>query len=246
MRRAPQFTNSNLAAPPSDLIGPTVSISGVASFGTLSGSPTARVNQMYEGTDSISMQHGPNSFKAGVDLLYNNDTITFPGANRGSYSFSSLANFLSGTYNSSGYSQTFGVFQVHQTNPNVGFYAQDEYKASRNLTFNIGLRYDVELLKTIATQTQRFSARRVCLVAVRIAPHGGARRIRSVLRPHSAASAGQRPAFGGQHNKPERSGEGERQRLPRSDGRARISEYSRMPSRSRPGLFSAFPPWTRT
>ena len=147
-----QFTNSNLAAPPSDLVGPTVSISGVASFGTLSGSPTARVNQMYEGTDSISIQHGPNSFKAGVDLLYNNDTITFPGANRGSYSFSSLANFLSGTYNSSGYSQTFGVFQVHQTNPNVGFYAQDEYKASRNLTFNIGVRYDVEWLKTIATQ----------------------------------------------------------------------------------------------
>ena len=147
-----EFTNSNLAAPPSDLIGPTVSISGVASFGTLSGSPTARVNQMFEGTDSISIQRGPNSFKAGVDLLYNNDTITFPGADRGSYSFSSLANFLSGTYNSSGYSQTFGVFRVHQTNPNVGFYAQDEYKASRNLTFNIGLRYDVEWLRAIATQ----------------------------------------------------------------------------------------------
>jgi hypothetical protein len=151
-----QFTNSHLAAPPSDLVGPTVSISGVASFGTLSGSPTGRVNQMYEGTDSISIQHGPNSFKAGVDLLYNNDTITFPGANRGSYSFSSLANFLSGTYST--YSQTFGVFQVHQTNPNVGFYAQDEYKASRNLTFNIGVRYDVEWLRTIATQNN-FSPR---------------------------------------------------------------------------------------
>src|SRR5262249_29748363 len=32
-----QFTHSNLAAPPSDLIGPAVSISGVASFGRLSG-----------------------------------------------------------------------------------------------------------------------------------------------------------------------------------------------------------------
>ena len=53
-----QFTNSNLAAPPSDPIGPAVSISGVASFGTLSGSPTARVNQLYEVTDSLSVQQG--------------------------------------------------------------------------------------------------------------------------------------------------------------------------------------------
>jgi hypothetical protein len=53
-----QFTNSNLSAPPSDPIGPAVSISGVASFGTLSGSPKARLNRLYEGTDSLSVQHG--------------------------------------------------------------------------------------------------------------------------------------------------------------------------------------------
>ncbi len=36
-----QFTHSNLEALPTDPIGPAVSISGVASFGTLSGSPDA-------------------------------------------------------------------------------------------------------------------------------------------------------------------------------------------------------------
>src|SRR6202012_2335255 len=66
-----QFTNSNLSAPPSDPIGPAVSISGVASFGTLSGSPTARVNQMYEGTDSFSMQLGAHAIRVGADFLYN-------------------------------------------------------------------------------------------------------------------------------------------------------------------------------
>jgi Carboxypeptidase regulatory-like domain/TonB dependent receptor len=147
-----QFTNSNLAAPPSDPIGPAVSISGVASFGTLSGSPTGRVNRLYEGTDSISLQTGANSFKAGFDFLYNDDTITYPRSYRGSYSFSSLANFLTGTYNSSGYTQTFGVSQVHQTNPNTGFYAQDEYRVSPKLTLNVGVRYDVEWLRTIDTQ----------------------------------------------------------------------------------------------
>jgi hypothetical protein len=154
-----QFTNSNLAAPPSDPVGPAVSISGIASFGTLSGSPTARVNQLYEGSDSLSIQQGAHAIRVGVDFLYNNDTITFPRTIRGSYAFSSLANFLSGVYNSSGFTQTFGVTQVHQTNPNVGFYAQDEYKLAQNFTLNLGLRYDLEFLKTIATQTGNVSPR---------------------------------------------------------------------------------------
>ena len=154
-----QFTNSNLAAPPSDPIGPAVTISGVAAFGTLSGSPTARVNRLYEGTDSVSLQRGAHAIRFGADFLYNGDTITFPRSNRGSYTFSSLANFLGGVYNSSGFAQTFGVSQVHQTNPNVGFYAQDQYKIGPNLTLNLGLRYDLEFLKTIATQTGNVSPR---------------------------------------------------------------------------------------
>jgi hypothetical protein len=154
-----QFTNSNLAAPPSDPIGPAVGISGVASFGTLSGSPTARVNQLYQATDSVSLRQGSHAFRAGMDFLYNDDIITFPRTIRGSYAFSSLANFLSGVYNSSGFSQTFDVTKVAQTNPNVGFYAQDEWKVTPTLTLNLGLRYDLEYLKTIATNTNNVSPR---------------------------------------------------------------------------------------
>ncbi len=109
-----QFTGSNLSAAPSDPVGPAVSISGVASFGTLSGSPTARVNQLYEATDSLSVQQGAHAIRMGIDFLYNDDTITFPRTIRGSYAFSSLANFLSGVYNSSGFTQTFGVTQIHR------------------------------------------------------------------------------------------------------------------------------------
>jgi outer membrane receptor protein involved in Fe transport len=154
-----QFTNSNLAAPPSDSIGPAVSISGVATFGTLSGSPTGRLNRLYEGTDSLSVQQGAHAIRLGIDFLYNDDTIEFPRTIHGSYSFSSLANFLSGAYNSSGFTQTFGVTQIHQTNPNVGFYAQDEWKLNPRLTLNLGVRYDLEFLQTIATQTWNISPR---------------------------------------------------------------------------------------
>ena len=154
-----QFTNSNLKAPPSDPIGPAVSISGVASFGTLSGSPTARTNKLAEGVDNLSYQAGAHALRVGADFLYNDDVITFPRTYRGSYSFSSLANFLSGTYNTSGFTQTFANSVVPQTNPNAGFYAQDEWKVSSRFTLNLGVRYDLEFLRTIATSTGNVSPR---------------------------------------------------------------------------------------
>ena len=154
-----QFTHSSLQALPSDPIGPAVSISGVASFGTLSGSPTGRRNDLYEIADNLTYQLGAHAIRVGADFLYNDDTITFPRSVRGSYSFSSLANFLAGTFNNSGFTQTFNNFVVSQTNPNVGFYAQDEWKLSSRLTLNLGLRYDLQFLKTIATDTNNVSPR---------------------------------------------------------------------------------------
>jgi hypothetical protein len=154
-----QFTYSDLKAPPSDPVGPAVSISGVASFGTLSGSPTRRQNQLYEIVDNLSHQAGSHALRTGVDFLFNDDTITFPRSIRGSYTFSSLANFLAGVYNNAGFGQTFGVTSVAQTNPNVGLYVQDEWRASSTLTLNLGLRYDLQFLETIHTDTNNLSPR---------------------------------------------------------------------------------------
>ena len=154
-----QFTHSNLQALPADPLGPAVSISGVASFGTLSGSPTGRLNKLYEIVDNLSHQAGAHALRAGVDFLYNAVDITFPRSIRGSYAFSSLANFQQGIYNNAGFTQTFGNTLVPQTNPNAGFYAQDEWKVSPRLTLNAGVRYDLQFLKTISTDTNNVSPR---------------------------------------------------------------------------------------
>ena len=83
---------------------------------------------MYQVVDNLSHQAGAHALRAGVDFLYNDDTITYPRSVRGAYTFSSLANFLAGTYNNAGFTQTFGDSVVQQGNPNVGVYAQDEWK----------------------------------------------------------------------------------------------------------------------
>jgi hypothetical protein len=154
-----QFTRSNLQAPPTDQVGPAVSISGVASFGTLSGAPTARIDNLTEIADSLSYQSGSHAVRAGADFLYNDLLIAFPRSVRGSYAFSSLANFLSGTYNNAGYTQTFGNSAAPQTNPNIGFYAQDEWKVNSSLTLNAGVRYDLQFLKSISTDGNNISPR---------------------------------------------------------------------------------------
>jgi hypothetical protein len=154
-----QFAHGNLEAPPSEPIGPTVAIAGVATFGTSASSPTGRLNKMFQIVNNLSHQAGAHAFRAGVDFLYNDDVITFPRSVRGSYTFASMATFLTGVYNNAGFSQTFGITELGQTNPNLGVYAQDEWKVSPDVTLNLGLRYDLQYLETVSTDTNNVSPR---------------------------------------------------------------------------------------
>jgi hypothetical protein len=154
-----QIARGDLRAPATDEIGPAVSIAGVAAFGTSSGSPTRRVNTLYQVVDNLSHQIGAHAVRAGIDWLFNDDTITYPRSVRGAYTFSSLANFLAGVYNNNGFTQTFGTSVIAQRNPNVGLYAQDEWKVLPSLTVNAGVRYDLQYLETIRTDRNNVSPR---------------------------------------------------------------------------------------
>ena len=154
-----QFSHSRLDAPPTDPIGPAVGIAGIAQFGTASGAPTRRVNRMSQVVNNLTVVAGAHSIRAGVDFLFNDDAITYPRSVRGSYTFSSLATFLTGAYNNAGFAQTFGATDVAQTNPNVGVFAQDEWHANDHVTINAGVRYDLQYLDTINTDTNNVSPR---------------------------------------------------------------------------------------
>ena len=154
-----QLAASDFTAPPVDLVGPAVSIAGVAAFGTSSGNPAARRNTLYQVVNNLSHQSGSHALRLGIDFIYNDDRITYPRAFRGSYGFSSLANFLAGVYNNAGFTQTFGAFDVSQTNPNLALHAQDEWKVTSRITLNAGVRYDLQWLETIETDANNVSPR---------------------------------------------------------------------------------------
>jgi hypothetical protein len=168
-----QYTRSRLGAPVNDVVGPAVNISGVASWGTATFSPTERDLDVFQAIDAVTLVRGVHLFKAGVDVLYNRVTIAFPGALQGVYTFSSLANFQRGVY--SQFQQAFGEPSQFQSNPNLGVFAQDEWRPRADVTVNVGLRYDLQWLpEPVRLDTNNVSPR----VGLAYAPGGG----RTVIR----------------------------------------------------------------
>jgi hypothetical protein len=152
------FTRSRLGAPVNDAGAPAVNISGVVNFGVATFSPTARALDTFEAVDNVTAQRGAHSLKGGVDFLFNRVDITFPGALQGVYTFSSLANFQAGRYAT--FQQAFGAPGQFQSNPNVGLFAQDEWRPHPDLTINAGLRYDAQVLPApIKTDANNFAPR---------------------------------------------------------------------------------------
>jgi len=152
------FTRSRLGAPINDSVGPAITVSGIASLGTATGSPLRRDTDMYELVDSAIWELGAHSLKAGAEFLENRVNILFPGAAQGVYSFSTLANLQAGRYTT--FQQAFGAPSQFQANPNVGMFVQDQWRAKPGLTVNIGLRYDLQFLPSpIATDLTNVAPR---------------------------------------------------------------------------------------
>jgi hypothetical protein len=172
-----QYTRSRLGAPVNDELGPAVNISGAANFGTATFSPTARDLDTVELVDNVSTQSGAHSLKVGANFLLDRVGITFPGALQGVYTFSSLANFQAGRYAT--FQQAFGAVSQFQSNPNVGLFAQDEWKPRHDLTINLGLRYDAQALPDpIQTDANNFAPR----VGIAYAPDFLGRDHKTVIR----------------------------------------------------------------
>ncbi len=137
-----QVTRSRLAAPGNDLVGPAISVSGVANLGASSSSPTARDLDVYQVNDTMTVQRGAHLLKSGVDVIVNALDIGFPGALPGTYTLQSLASLRSGVYTQ--FQQAFGDPWQTQRNSNLALFAQDEWRAADGLTVNLGLRYDIQ------------------------------------------------------------------------------------------------------
>jgi hypothetical protein len=154
----------------SQIPGTAIQIIGSAFLGSNPFSPVNRTEKRYEFTDNLNWIHGNHTFKFGGDValidIKARFELNFPGLfNFGGVPQSTLANFIPGLSTAapaihpvqsyglgfpSAFIEGFGNPNSAIKNRPLAFFAQDSWKLRPNLTFNYGVRYDVELTDTIA------------------------------------------------------------------------------------------------
>ncbi|HEY7095840.1 MAG TPA: carboxypeptidase regulatory-like domain-containing protein [Terriglobales bacterium] len=125
---------------------------GSMGFGSYAGYPQTFHENIYTYSDMVSISHGKHNLKIGADFRRNIENSEFNVA-RSSYYFFDPVYFAA----DAPYTQTAGVdpgiidgvpahlasnFR-HWRNLEMGAYFQDDWKVTRNLTLNLGMRYDL-------------------------------------------------------------------------------------------------------
>jgi hypothetical protein len=137
-----------------------VNIPGSGYFGREPYSPVNRIERRFEFTDNVSLVRGKHIFKMGADAnviqLRSSKKQIFELDFGGVVNFGGLSLFGSSVPSTTGlqsyglgipttYIQGIGNSNQPFDNLPFGFFWQDNWRLSRHLTFNYGVRYDVEI-----------------------------------------------------------------------------------------------------
>ena len=182
-----QGTTTNL---PSDAGGvPAVLVTGYDSLGKTN-LPTDRVDTNYSVAPSLTYNHGRHTIKFGgtgnnySTMRLNNGnglgTYTFSGQ----YSGNSVADLLLGDPSKA--SRALGDSRDPMFNAVYALYVQDDWKVSKNLTLNLGVRYDLQ--SPLRSADDRLVNMNIVTGAIELEGNPGTRRdIGSLINPASAA-----------------------------------------------------------
>lgn len=123
---------------------PQISVAGGLNFGGPSTNPSGRGDTTVVINDTLNYQRGKHSLKLGGEFrqFFNNNFRQ----GTGSFNFPTVASFIAGNANS--FTVTLGTQSSSITQNALGFFVQDNFRWRRNLTFELGLRYDWNITPT--------------------------------------------------------------------------------------------------
>ncbi|MDQ2711468.1 MAG: TonB-dependent receptor [Acidobacteriota bacterium] len=113
-----------------------------AAYGPDSGAPQYRIQNLYHLTDNVTWTKGNHSFKLGFDGWTAISPSHFIQRSRGDYEWTSLSDYLYDTNPDNIAQRALGNTTYYQNQQLVGFFANDNWKLTPNLTLNLGLRYE--------------------------------------------------------------------------------------------------------
>ena len=123
IRNAPEYDGASLAS-----LGSTLSV------------PRARIDTNWHFIDNLTFKFTKHEVKTGYEFRRTFVNAFFDAGYRGRLDFASLEDFLSGTL--SGGRSAIGDSRRNTYQNSHALYVQDAYRWSKNLTLNLGLRYD--------------------------------------------------------------------------------------------------------
>jgi len=102
--------------------------------------PQGRVQNTFQYSDSLSYSRGRHSLKFGFDAIRYQANSLFDANFRGTFSYANLSDFQNGI--PSGFTERFGTSARGNRSTDYFGYAQDDFRATNSLTFNLGVRLE--------------------------------------------------------------------------------------------------------
>ncbi len=131
---------------------PLFNVRDLAALGDRSDRPFDSLINLYQWSDTVTWVKGPHQLKFGGMALRTQSFHPYVNNNRGTFNFlgfwstQPFGDFLLGSPDSASRATTVPRNYILSTD--YGVFVEDNWKATSNLTFNIGLRYDLTLRPT--------------------------------------------------------------------------------------------------
>src|ERR1700704_5850320 len=130
--------------------GPEIDIAGLVIFGRPYAGNSERRENHYQASYTYSRTRGKHLWKVGGTVNRVSLRADVPDGFDGVYLFGSLGDFLAGNPNQ--FRQTFGNSTVDFPVTSFGGFVQDHWSLARQLTVDLGVRYDFERLPAVFNQ----------------------------------------------------------------------------------------------
>jgi hypothetical protein len=133
------YVRSNLQFPENDPVSPTVNITNAFTIGGLNNFPQGRVDHTWQYQDVATYTLGRNALKFGFDIhrYWLSNVSAFDS--KGTWAFSTFADFINNQATS--LTQALNTSSYVATEWDHSYFFQDDLRATKNLTLNLGLRY---------------------------------------------------------------------------------------------------------
>jgi hypothetical protein len=130
-----------------DLALPQMTITSLGlNFGGPNGFPQGRTDMTLVASDTLSYLRGGHSFKFGAEYRWFNNRNF--GSSPGTFVFPTVADYQAGRGTT--FTTQLGSVESDIVQQALGFFAQDNFKVSSNLTLELGFRYELNVAPTEA------------------------------------------------------------------------------------------------